>query len=419
MTQSPSCLPDLVSEITGVVSTLRCTGCGLCARLPGISIELQQGFMRPTPSPATDLTSDSLNDEQKYIDIFRDCCPGYSVSAQHYPNSKWDRDFGPVIAAWATHATDPALRHVGSSGGTLTALSTWLLETGQADRIIGAQMDPAAPTRTRTSVVTLPENASSLAGSRYAPVANAASPQAPLTGTIFIGKPCEVQAVRNYAQLHHQEPLLFSFFCAGTPNQSGTTTALEELGVTESDVTALRYRGHGWPGAFTVLTEGHQERQMSYEESWGRALSPTMQWRCRICPDGVGEYSDITAADFWHSTPDGYPDFQDGPGTSALIARTPRGLDVIKHAIKAGIIVAEEISLDSLRAVQPHQRTRRSHLMPRLLAMRVLGLQPLRTSGFHATTRALRTPLASWQQFRGAVYRLRHRYNATWFWRRG
>lgn len=50
---------------------------------------------------------------------------------------------------------------------------------------------------------------------------------------------------------------------------------------------------------------------MSYNESWGNILGKYLQKRCKICPDGIGEFADIVCADAWHGDKSGYPNFEE------------------------------------------------------------------------------------------------------------
>lgn len=293
---------------------------------------------------------------------------------------------GPVVQAWAAWAADPEIRRQGSSGGTITALAAWLLESGEAARVIGAQAETGNPRRTVSVAIMTRDEALASAGSRYAPVSIAANPLVLAAGSAVVGKPCEASALRAMqapASPEAESPLLLSFYCAGTPSQSATDSLVTALGVRQGGVLRdLWYRGRGWPGRFTAVTSEGSEHSASYDESWGDHLGPTVQWRCKICPDGVGESSDITAADFWRSDERGYPDFTEGDGVSALIARTVRGRDVIARAIAAGILVAEPLSIDDLDAVQPLQRKRRQTLAGRLAGARAAGIRPPRYVGF-------------------------------------
>ncbi|SHE24680.1 Coenzyme F420 hydrogenase/dehydrogenase, beta subunit C-terminal domain [Actinomyces glycerinitolerans] len=409
---------NVATEINRVVDSLNCSGCGLCAQFEGVTMQLQGGFMRPTVSPEAASRMDS--EELRH---FRASCPGIRTQAQRPAGVQWDSDFGPVLGAWEAYATDETIRHQGSSGGVLTAIASWLLESGRACRVVGARKDRDDPSHTLTQTVEAAQEVLTLAGSRYAPAANAAAPDAATSGTAFIGKPCEAQAIRSLSRERGQRPIILSFFCAGTPDQRATDRLLDELFTgTDADRTRplcdMRYRGHGWPGEFTAVAADGTTVSTSYSESWGRALGPTVQWRCRVCPDGVGEYSDITASDFWRATPDGYPDFTEGAGVSALLARTPQGLEIIRDAAKAGVISVSPLDLDDLRAVQPYQHGRRDFLVSRRTAARLMGLRTPRMTGFGIWRRALRRPRDSWHQLRGSISRLRRKFSVDWPWGR-
>ncbi|MBE6481652.1 MAG: hypothetical protein E7Z94_04615 [Actinomyces ruminicola] len=418
MTRSTLRPVNVATEINRVVDSLNCSGCGLCGQFEGVTMQLRGGFMRPV----VDAEASSRTDSGE-LRHFRASCPGIRIQAQRRVGARWDPDFGPVLGAWEAYATDETIRHQGSSGGVLTAIASWLLESGRACRVVGARKDRDDPSRTRTQTVEATQEVLSLAGSRYAPAANAAAPEAASTGTAFVGKPCEAQAVRRLSQERGQRPIILSFFCAGTPDQRATDRLLDELFEnTDADrsrpLCDMRYRGHGWPGEFTAVAADGTTVSTSYSESWGRALGPTVQWRCRVCPDGVGEYSDVTASDFWRATPDGYPDFTEGAGISALLARTPQGLEIIRDAVKAGVIAVTPLELDDLRLVQPYQHERRDFLVSRRAAARLMGLRPPRMSGFGAWRRALRRPRDSWRQLRGSVSRLRRKFAVAWPWSR-
>src|SRR3546814_15250962 len=109
------------------------------------------------------------------------------------------------------------------------------------------------------------------------------------------------------------------------------------MGLEPAAVDRLRYRGRGWPGRMTAETADRRQASMSYIESWGGELHRHLQFRCKICPDGTGEHADLVAADAW-ATSDGYPDFAERDGISAMLARTERGEMLPNAAIAAGVL---------------------------------------------------------------------------------
>ncbi len=377
-------------------------------------MRLTGGFMRP----AVDGSSAAHEQNPEAVAAFRRYCPGVSVNAQRTDSGDRHPILGPVLGLWAAHANDPHTRFRGSSGGVLTALAQWLIASGQQTRVIGAQGNPDRPSRTDSVVKESGDSTIELSGSRYAPCSNASVPALRDPDTTFIGKPCEASAVREIYRDRDDQPLILSFFCAGTPNQDATDRLLAQLDAPEP-LSDMWYRGHGWPGRFTAIRKDGTTATMSYSDSWGGALGPTVQWRCRLCPDGVGEYADVVAGDFWSATPDGYPDFTEGEGTSAVVARTPRGLAIVEAAIREQVITAAPVEAQAITAVQPYQRDRRSFLVPRMAATLALGQPVPRARGYGLLRMAVRRPKESWRQFVGTVGRLRRLLGIRWPWQSG
>ncbi|MDO5633355.1 MAG: Coenzyme F420 hydrogenase/dehydrogenase, beta subunit C-terminal domain [Micrococcus sp.] len=375
MTIFSSAEDRLTAAVTAVTSADLCTGCGVCELISDrITMEDRQGFRRPAVAgdPSVDDAADAA--------AFRASCPGLTVTAPQPEGSQRDDYLGPITGAWKAWATDPEIRHRGSSGGTLTALSTFLADTGQSSAAVEASQ--VQPRRTVPVRITTKEEALAAAGSRYAPVS--AGGRSTRGAEAVIGKPCEV-AGRRQLDEHRgvDSPILLSFFCAGTPSQQATEDLLASEGIGAEDaVTDLSYRGRGWPGDFTATTAEGTTVRVDYTTSWGAALGPTVQWRCRLCVDGVGELADVTAGDFWESDDRGYPVFDDAAGVSALIARTQRGLRLVQDAVDAGYLEVAPLDIPALFGVQRYQVERRKYMLGRLAGNRLSGGRNPRYRGF-------------------------------------
>ncbi|MCW3492772.1 Coenzyme F420 hydrogenase/dehydrogenase, beta subunit C-terminal domain [Microbacterium sp. SSM24] len=396
-------MTELRDRVQDVLARDACSGCGLCAQLDrGLQMRLDAGgYARPVEIGAPDETPDAAR-------VFARSCPGVRISAQDPAGSRRHPLLGSYFAAWEAWATDPEIRLAGSSGGVLTALHAWLVSSGRAARIAGAAVDPSEPRRSIPVTITTREQALAAAGSRYAPVAALTNPDAFAAGSAVTAKPCEIAALRaSGLEPGGEAPLLLSFFCAGTPSQGATDALLEGLGIgPDRTVDAMRYRGNGWPGRFAARA-GDTEVSADYEESWGSTLGPTTQWRCKVCPDGVGESADIVAADSWATDERGYPQFAEGAGVSALIARTPRGLEVIEAAIAEGVIEVRPLSMDGLASAQPLQTARRRYLLARLWGSTLAGRTPPRYRGFGLARLGLVHPRRFVQVLRGTARRVR------------
>jgi coenzyme F420 hydrogenase subunit beta len=420
----------LDAAIERVVNSGNCSGCGACALLdPGLELRLDaEGFLRPVrrtssgdPGPAPAPASASVPASESAsaltsVKRFAAACPGVTVTAANPAGAVRHPTMGPVVRAWNAWATDSEIRHRGSSGGALTAIAVWLLETGQAARMVGARADPAEPRRTVSVTIVSKEQAIGAAGSRYAPTASASQAAALQNGSVFVGKPCEASAIRSLmgsraaemATAPGADPIILSFFCAGTPSQHATENLVDSLGVARGEALSdLWYRGRGWPGRFTAVRRDGSSVDASYDDSWGSALGPSVQWRCKVCADGVGESADITAADFWSADEHGYPVFAEAAGQSALIARTERGYDIVLRAAEAGVISVTPMDIDDLAAVQPLQTTRRGTLIGRLIGARLAGARVPRYRGFGLTVLGLTRIRETFRTAKGTFRRRR------------
>ncbi|WP_237205936.1 Coenzyme F420 hydrogenase/dehydrogenase, beta subunit C-terminal domain [Rothia nasimurium] len=394
-------------SIQKVVDAQMCTGCGLCAAMSNtVVMQEHHGFQRPQIVEPVTAESD-----KELASCFKTACPGLSVSAVRNEGAQRHEILGPVVGIWEAYAADENVRNQASSGGVLTALNLFLIESGRSSQIVSAGADPQNPRKTIPVKIMTREQALASAGSRYAPTSTLSHKDAFLPGAAVTGKPCEISARRAYDKVTGREsPFLMSFFCAGTPSQEATDDLIEKLGISRDEPLArLWYRGNGWPGEFTAKSVKGRVVSTSYSDSWGAALGPTVQWRCRVCPDGVGESADITAGDFWEADEKGYPEFSDKPGRSVLIARTQRGYELVQEAYKAGVIKIAPTDPDVVAAMQPYQTARRKFLLARLVGSRIfLGAAP-RTPGFGVVISALRNPRKSYRELRGTISRIRHR----------
>jgi coenzyme F420 hydrogenase subunit beta len=392
--------PLFRQAIDRIVAADNCTGCGLCAALSD-QVEMRlndDGYLRPVwvdGEPDDDPDGESLR-------RFKAGCPGVAVHAPQVPGARSHPIMGPYISVWTGWAKDPDARHAGSSAGVLTSLAAWLIESGRAPSVIGAGPSPDRPRRTVPVTITSKQDALAAAGSRYAPVAVASlfDDAAARSGAALVGKPCEAYAVRRSVGSGPladagPAPFIMSFFCAGVPSQRATDDLVTRL-AEGREVSSVRYRGNGWPGNFAVRTTDGQLAEVDYEESWGKALGPHVQNRCKICPDGVGEHADIAVGDFWLSDDKGYPVFSDAEPVSAVIARTRRGHETLMAAAEAGIVELRPADLDDVAKVQPLQVQRRRTLLPRLLGRLLAGRRIPAQRGYHLLATEVATADSMW-----------------------
>jgi coenzyme F420 hydrogenase subunit beta len=358
-----------------------CSGCGLCAGVSGGAIAMgvkAPGYNRPHVVKPVKADVEA---------VIAESCPGSRVAPwrRDLPSSPY---WGPAEAILTGYACDEGVRFAGSSGGALTALLLFALESGLVDRVVQVNADPAYPARNRVAVSHTADEVIAAAGSRYA----ASSPLASIFeelgkgGTFaFVGKPCDVSALAQLARhderIDQQIPVKLSFFCGGIPSHGGADRILAEMGLAGSPLAEFRYRGNGWPGLATARTTDGRTAQMTYERSWGHHLSKEVQFRCKVCPDAVGGAADIACADAWYGGESGYPQFEEQDGRSLIMVRSEVGRTLLDKAVAAGRLSVETLAEAEIILMQPAQARRKRLVKARFAAMRLAGRRPPRVEG--------------------------------------
>lgn len=307
--------------------------------------------------------------------VIATACPGAAVEpwtggASQHPY------WGPWRQVATGYATDEAVRFRASSGGAVTALAQFALSSGLVDRVVHIAADPQHPTRNVVVVSSDEDHVALGAGSRYAsssPLADIERLLAEGGAFAFIGKPCDVSALRRLGRVDSRVaqhvPLMLSFFCAGVPSHNGADRVIQAMGLEPAAIAAFRYRGHGWPGKASATTSDGRVGEMTYADSWGGHLSKEVQFRCKICPDGVGGSADIACADAWYGGETGYPTFEELDGRSLIVARSKVGERHLADAVAAGVLAIEPLDVAEIDIMQPSQARRKRLIRSRTAAM--------------------------------------------------
>ncbi|GAB5468398.1 MAG: hypothetical protein Kilf2KO_14280 [Rhodospirillales bacterium] len=347
-----------------IVEDGMCIGCGLCQSVAGpdrVRMEtVASGYQRPVVVGRL---------EQGEVDRIYDVCPGTRLeglpSALEDEETKTDLVWGPYRRMVLAHASDPEVRWRGSTGGVLTALGQYLVESGEVAFLLHAKPSTREATFGERHVSFTARDVLAGAGSRYGPTA----PLIDITELLargepfaLVGKPCDIAALRNLARHDPRVDALVRYWltpvCGGfMPPEDMKRFFKEREGLDPESVTAFRYRGQGCPGLMRYDTADGRSREFRYTDFWGTDESQwTLPFRCKVCPDGIGEAADIAASDTWPGgSPDPATEDQD-PGTNAVIVRTAQGMALLEAAAAAGYVtLGESVDPRYLDGVQPHQ----------------------------------------------------------------
>ena len=350
-----------------IVEDGMCIGCGLCQSLAGpdrIRMTLvQNGAERPMAVGALD---------HETVDLIYDVCPGTRLEGLPTglvgAETRHDLIWGPYRRMVMAHAGDPEVRFKGSTGGVLTALAQYLVTSGRVEFVLHVKASARRPTFGERHVSRDAAEVLAGAGSRYGPAAplidlrDSLEQGAPFA---FVGKPCDIAALRNTARHDPRIDALVKYWltpvCGGFMPPEGMAAFLQRVQVDAGQVTGFRYRGHGCPGPTRIELADGRVKELTYTDMWGEDESQwSLPFRCKVCPDGIGEAADVAAADSW---PDGSPDpateAQD-PGTNAVVIRTAAGLELVESAARAGaLVLGDEVDPRYMDSVQPHQRKKK------------------------------------------------------------
>jgi coenzyme F420 hydrogenase subunit beta len=362
-----------------------CIGCGLCQGVAGEGRIRMHMVSSLTPRPVVHQELDA-----ETVDRIYRLCPGTRVEGlpEHLIESDSVRDgvwgvWRRMALAWAA---EPEIRHMGSTGGVLTALALYLVESGEVDFIVHARASGQYPAYGECHVSRDRSQVLKGAGSRYAPTATLVDIQGILERCrkegetfAFIGTPCDVTALRNLAAEDPGVDRLCRFqlamVCGGFMAPEALFRFLDGLDVARDDLSALRYRGYGCPGSTRIETRDGRVIERNYLDFWGEDESAwQLPFRCKICPDGIGEAADIAVSDTWEGGSPPRQGQENDPGSNALIARSAGGQALAERAVAAGYLeVGDSLTPRDMDRFQPHQVARKRAAWSRFVGMRNAG----------------------------------------------
>jgi coenzyme F420 hydrogenase subunit beta len=369
--------PDLET----IVSQGLCAGCGLCASIAGnerVDMTITSASrMRPRVKRPLD---------EKTLDHIRAVCPGIALTG---PDEAQVADRGGMHAVWGPirtmhrgWSTNEGIRFRSAAGGATTALGCYLLETAAVDAIVHVRASLERPLETEAIVSRTVDEVRSGRQSRYGPAAPLVSVMQLLDqGVRFavIAKPCDVAAIRNLAtsdaRVAAQIPYLITFFCGGVPTLETARTIAAYQGVADEDIAVFRWRGNGWPGPTRIETRDGRILDLSYDEVWYSDDVPwsyDIQFRCKICPDAIGELADVCCPDSWVMV-DGKPIHEEAPGANLFIARTRQGEALVAAAAAAGAIHLDPFTIAELDAQHADHIARKIENPARIEALALEG----------------------------------------------
>jgi coenzyme F420 hydrogenase subunit beta len=331
-----------------------CISCGSCAFINknrGFAFNIQKYKYEPKFSGK----ADDIGTDFEY-----DICPGKGYELQRLSSELFKGDvihddlIGYFYNTYAVHSTDKNILSNASSGGVITAISTYLLSTHRVQGIIASKFSfgDEGP-KPETNIVTKVEDLKEYQGSKYLPVpvnlvlSNAENFEGDLA---FIGTPCQIAGLRMIQEknivLKDKIKFVIGVFCGGFKDPRDMFCMIKRHGYDPAAVTSFQYRGNGQPGSMVIKDRSGKQTSRPYPD-YVSDTGYQKYNRCRLCIDGSAELADFSCGDAWvkrlldTKTP-----------WSILITRQPEADQLIKEMVAADILAETEISLDEIKKSQ-------------------------------------------------------------------
>ena len=329
--------------IEWVVEGGLCTQCGWCVpNCPTQAIvqcETPSGYLFPRVEA----------DKCTLCGLCDSICSGWHLAAG-IRDQKNDSFKGPVLGAFCGYATDSEVRSRSQSGGIVSALLCYQLESGCIDRALVSRMPRDGSLRPFASFARTSDQVLSAGGSKYCPIHFGSELRWDMKNSesiSIVGTSCQIQTIRNaQARLKEKQRrvwLTIGLFCDRILSHLAIDQLCEKAGCAMADVADFHYRSkerRGWPGEVRIEEKSGQEHFLPAQERI-RTKDTFTPARCRVCFDKMNVLADIAVGD-------AYGLRTDKRGYSVILARTEKGADALEAAENAGLIVLEPVESEAV-----------------------------------------------------------------------
>ena len=333
-----------------VVNAGICFGCGACVAMDQ-SEESEMVDSDTGPIPLFTGNADFC------IDL-KDVCPGYgcdypSLYKKHYSKLPENWLLGNLEKVRVGHAKDESIRQLGASGGVLTRVLIYMLESGEVDAVIVAEQGSPTPLQARFKIVTTREEIINCAQSIYIQVSMLDSLKLlePNKRYAMVCLPDQSAALRSMQHLGNERALQIKYVVGpyvGTSLQPGALKAFLRSNKVDKndDVLSLKWRAGEWPGYLEIRTKSG--RVIRSKKVYYNYLIPFFITQGSLqSMDFVNEFADLSVGDAWS------PKYEkEGGGFSVVVTRTGAMERIIEEMIDANLLSASEI--DPLHASDMH-----------------------------------------------------------------
>ncbi len=344
-----------IDKLRFVMKSDLCTRCGSCVGLSGGKIVFtdREGEYRPVILKEP---------EEKEAARLYHSCPGKQFDFPYYRKlfylnaPEFHLYTGPVQSIHIAYSNDTEIRSQGASGGIISAILIWLLETGKIKGAVVTVMSKEMPWLTQPYIATTRDEILEAAQSKYIITSvNEILPQiesfeGPLA---YVGLPPQVQSIRKLQEIEDPSvrniKYIFGPFYGNTLHFSSVRSFLHSYKIKDyKNISKLYFRYGEWPGNMRI--EMRDGRVVQLPKFHANYLIPFhILTNSLLCTDLSNEFTDISGGDAWA------PVYEErGKGFSMVIARSEKGEEILREMKEQGLLTLDQISIDEAITMHSH-----------------------------------------------------------------
>ena len=341
-----------METISYISDNVLCTACGACAGIcPSNAIQIKvntAGYL------LAEINEDLCSHCRKCVNVCRS-------NPENRPTLEFTDIFhGNCLAGYVGYAADPLIRKKSQSGGIVTALLCYLVQSGRIDGAIVNNFNKNTQ-RPKVTFVTSKEDIIAGCGSYYAQSSVVKTlleiPPEKNTATVVLGcQAMSLQLIREKYPKVQFPTYIIGLICAGQYSGSMIDDLIGQTPCNAKKVEEFRFRDKcvGWPGDVHFSAE---KEDYWLQKEIRHALKPVYELhRCIACFDQMNIFSDIVCGDPW-----GISHKQQAEGHTVVIARTEKGERLLEDAVRDGVIILESLQPEEIlrgQTVDGRQKTK-------------------------------------------------------------
>jgi len=326
--------------IDSVTNNYLCSSCGACSVACPVDaitfIESSGGYLFPR------INSDACTQCGLCFKV----CPGKNLMENPSEDQHENFFVGSVSSAYVGFANNELIHQNGQSGGIVTALLDYLIQTENVRYVVVSIMREGIPPRGESLVVTDSHTLIVSQKSKYTPI--------PLLATLkeipndehaiaIVGLPCHMQGLQNLQNMipswQKRKIIKIGLVCQKVMTTGGIDYMIHQSGIKNVVDLIFRDTGRtGYPGAPIVRDSDNNETILPHD-AWSSIKEIFTPLRCRLCFDKINVFSDIVCGD-----PHRIPGAK-GKKQSLVLTRTDIGDAMIEDALDKKIVTLRPVDI--------------------------------------------------------------------------